>query len=141
MLKRRRSVPVLALALLVSSAVVSPAFGAATASSVKRVTSTVTITSGKGTEFTGKVGAAMKKCRANRTVKLYTESSSAYVGAGSARMGDVLVDTVKTGAGGAWSMDGSFIAGVYYAQVTALLVYVNGTPYRCAGDLSLRMRY
>lgn len=139
MLEWRRSVPVLALALLVSGAVVSLASGAATASSAKPVTSTVTISSGKGTEFTGKVSAAKKKCRANRTVKLYTESDSPY--AGAARMGDVLVDTAKTNASGAWRMDGSFTAGVYYAQVMALLVNVNGTQYRCAGDLSLRMQY
>ncbi len=127
-----------ALALCALGAMLLASAALASVSSVK---STVTITSGKGTEFTGKVNAAKKKCRAHRTVKLYTEASSAYVGPGSARMGDVLVDTAKTDASGAWSMDGSFIAGVYYAQVVALLVNVNGTMYRCAGDLSLRMHY
>jgi hypothetical protein len=135
-MSRMRWTSVSALGVLSAVLLVSVAFA-----SVSSVKSTVTITSGKGTEFTGKVNAAKKKCRAHRTVKLYTEASSAYVGSGSARMGDVLVDTAKTDASGAWSMDGSFIAGVYYAQVMALLVNVNGTMYRCAGDLSLRMHY
>lgn len=128
-MSRMRWTSVSALGVLGAVLLVSVAFA-----SVSSVKSTVTITSGEGAEFTGKVSATKKKCRANRTVKLYTE-------AGSARMGDVLVDTAKTNASGVWSMDGSFIAGVYYAQVMALLVNVDGTMYRCAGDLSLRMHY
>jgi len=107
----------------------SPAAGKTT-----NVKSTVTISSGEGTRFTGKVVAAKRKCRANRTVKLYTELDST-------RMDDALVGVAKTDATGAWRMDGDFIAGVYYAQVLALLVTIDGDPYRCAPDLTLRMRY
>jgi|GEM_PF-2206799 len=122
-----------AMALVALGAMAS-LLGPATAGSATSVKSTVTITSGKGTRFTGKVSAAQAKCRAGRTVKLYTEADSG-------RMGDQLVDTAKTNASGAWAMDGSFLAGVYYAQVTALLVQINGAMYHCAGDLSLRMHY
>jgi hypothetical protein len=105
----------------------------ASARSAPKVQSTVTITSGKGTEFTGKVKAA-KKCRANRTVKLYREADSS-------RGKDMLVGTARTNASGLWTMDGSFLAGVYFAQVIPLLVMVEGQQFRCLGDLSLRAHY
>lgn len=123
------------LALIALGATVPLMAGSATASSVTTVKSTVTITSGEGTQFTGKVSAAKKKCRAGRTVKLYSEAGS------TGRMGDPLAGTAKTNATGAWAMDGSFLSAVYYAQVAAVLVHINGAPYRCAGDLSIAMHY
>jgi hypothetical protein len=135
-MSRVRWVSVLALSGLAALLLASTAVGKATS-----VRSTVTIVSGEGAKFSGKVAAAKRKCRANRTVRLYTEGASAYAEAGSARPGDVLVDVAKTDATGAWRMDGNFYAGVYYAQVLALLVMIDGDPYRCAPDLSLRMRY
>jgi predicted lipoprotein len=137
-MSRLRWMSVLALSALAVLLLASVAAGKATS-----VKSTVTISSGEGARFTGKVVAAKKKCRANRTVKLYAEAEagSAYAEAGSARPGDVLVDVAKTDATGAWRMDGNFYAGVYYAQVLALLVTIDGDPFRCAPDLSLRMQY
>jgi hypothetical protein len=123
-----------AVVLVASMVIVSLAAGPAAASKVPTVKSTVTITSGEGSQFSGKVSSAKKQCRAKRTVKLYMEP-------GSARAGDSLVGTAKTDASGAWTMDGSFLAAVYYAQVVPLLVRIHGAPYRCAYDWSMPMRY
>lgn len=120
---------------LIAVAAAAALVGPGLAGGATNVKSTVTITSGKGTQFTGKVSAAKKKCRAGRTVKLYAEAD--YTG----RMGEPLVGTAKTNASGVWTMDGSFLAGVYYAQVMALLVNIDGMAYRCAGDLSLRAHF
>jgi hypothetical protein len=126
-----RWVPVLALVTL--GAMASLAVGPA-AASVTTVKSTVTIASGEGSLFTGKVSSAKKKCRAGRTVKLFRE-------AGSSRMDDPVVGTAKTDASGAWTMDGSFLAGVYYAKVVAVLVHFHGMSFRCAGDFSVRSHF
>ena len=114
---------VLVLALLAVGAT-SPVVGSAQAS-VPTVKTTVTITSGEGTEFKGKVSSAKKQCRANRTVALYMK-------AGSARTGDTVVGTDRTDASGAWDIQGSFIAAIYYARVASALVHVNGAEFRCA---------
>lgn len=123
----------LALALLMLYAMSSLA-GWAAASSTTTVKSTVTISSGEGTEFKGKVSSPKKRCRAHRTVKLYMR-------AGSARSADTLVGTDVTDASGAWSIEGSFVAGIYYARVVAALIHVNGIPVRCAYDWTIPMRY
>ena len=97
------------------------------------VKSTVTITSGEGTEFTGKVTSPKQRCRAGRTVKLFREDDS----------GDEsrLAGTARTNKAGLWTMDGSFLAGIYYARVLPLLIHINGMAYRCAGDFSIRQRF
>lgn len=117
------------LCVVAAAATVAP-MGATAAIKVK---STVTITSGEGAEFTGKVSSAKKKCRAGRTVKLFREEDSGD--------GDELVGTAKTNKAGTWTMDGNFFAGVYFARVLATIVYINGMAYRCAGDLSIRQRF
>lgn len=109
------------------------AMGTAVASA-PTVKSTVTITSGEGAKFTGKVNSAKKACRAGRTVKLYRES-------GSSRINDPVAGTAKTNASGTWTMDGSFLAGVYYAQVLAVIVHSHGMSYRCGVDLSIRQHF
>lgn len=97
------------------------------------VKSTVTIISGEGTEFTGKVTSPKQRCRAGRTVKLFREDDS----------GDEsrLAGTARTNKAGLWTMDGSFLAGIYYARVLPLLIHINGMAYRCAGDFSIRQRF
>lgn len=100
---------------------------------VTKVKSTVTIQSGKGTEFTGKVKAAQKKCRSRRKVQLFMEPYS-----GGA---DELVGTAKTNASGTWRMEGSFLAGIYHAKVTAATVHSGDDTFRCQFDLSVSARY
>jgi hypothetical protein len=104
------------------------------AASAPTVKSTVTITAGEGAKFTGKVTSAKKACRAGRTVKLYRE-------AGSSRVNDPVAGTAKTNASGAWTVEGSFLAGVYYAQVLAVIVHSHGMSYRCGVDLSIRQHF
>ncbi len=123
---------VLVLALVVLGAM-SLVVGSA-AASVKTVKSTVTITSGEGTEFKGKVSSPKKQCRANRTVKLYMK-------AGSARTADPVVGTDKTDASGAWDIEGSFVAAVYYARVASVLVHANGSAFRCAYAWTMPARF
>lgn len=118
------------LCVVVAAATVGPV-GAATAAI--KVKSTVTITTGEGAKFTGKVGSAKKRCRVGRTVKLFRQEDSGT--------GDDLVGTAKTNKSGNWTMDGSFFAGVFYARVLATIVHINGMAYRCAGDFSIRQRY
>lgn len=100
---------------------------------VPKVKSTVTISSGEGAKFTGKVSSAKKKCRAGRTVKLFREEDSGN--------GDELVGTAKTNKAGTWTMDGSFFAGIYFARVLATIVHINGMAYRCGGDITLRQHF
>jgi hypothetical protein len=95
----------------------------------------VSITSGNGSEFKGKVSSPQKACRANRKVTLFKEP---YAGEGDE---DEAVGTDRTNASGAWAMQGMFIAGLYYARVATVLVHVNGQPIRCQFDLTLAMRY
>ena len=117
------------LCVFALGAMVAPV-GAAAAIKVK---STVTILSGEGAEFTGRVSSAKKKCRIGRTVQLFREDDS-----GS---GDDLVGTPKTNKSGTWTMDGSFFAGVYFARVVATIVHINGMAYRCTGDITLRQHF
>jgi hypothetical protein len=126
----RRWMP--ALFLVVLAAVVS--WAVAPASAATTVKSTVTIASGEGAQFTGKVNSAKKKCRAGRTVKLYREGESS-------RTAYSVAGTAKTDKAGTWTMDGSFLAGFYYARVLPLLIHINGMAYRCAGDVSLRQHF
>lgn len=125
-MSRWRWMSVLAVAML-GAALLGPA----AAGSVTNVKSTVTIASGEGAQFTGKVSAGKQKCRAGRTVRLYTEAGST-----AARPGDQLVGTAKTDANGNWTIDGSFYAAVYYTQVAAILIHIHGVAYRCLGDFS-----
>lgn len=100
---------------------------------VTKVKSVVTIGSGEGTEFTGRVKAAQKRCRSGRKVKLFMEPYS-----GGA---DELVGTARTNASGAWKIEGSFLAGIYHAQVTAATVHAGDDAFRCQVDLSISARY
>jgi hypothetical protein len=121
---------VLALAV-VAAAIVLPAGLAAGA--VKSVKSTVTITSGEADEFTGKVTSASKKCRDDRKVTLFMKP----YGGGD----DIAIGSDRTSSSGVWTLEGSFVAGIYYARVASVLVHINGAPIRCAVDLSMSARY
>lgn len=101
--------------------------------SVTTAKSTVTITSGKGSEFRGRVISAKKQCRANRKVTLFRKSDAG--GSYSA------VDTDKTDAAGNWEMEGSFLAGMYYARVSTALIHANGIPIRCGSAVNLAMHF
>jgi hypothetical protein len=120
----------LAVVMVATALFAVPAVGA-----VKTVKSSVTITSGNGSEFKGKVSSSQKACRANRRVTLFKEP---YAGEGNE---DEAVGTDKTNASGAWSMQGSFIAGLYYARVASVLVHVNGRPIRCSFDVNMAARF
>lgn len=126
----KRAVQVLVASMVVTGAWLATA-PAATTTTAKSV---VTITSGEGAEFTGKVTSPQKRCRAGRTVKLYRE-------AGSSRAAYAVVGTAKTDSKGAWTMEGSFLAGFYYARVAPLLIHVNGKPIRCNFDVSMRQHF
>jgi len=117
---------------LVTASALSLSAGSALGA-VPTAKSTVTITSGEGTEFTGKVSSPKKQCRANRKVTLYMKPYD-----GSA---DVAVDSDKTDSSGAWTMKGSFVAGIYYARVASAVARANGVPVRCDFDLSMAARY
>lgn len=127
----RKSLLVLALFTLSALA----PFAGSAAGAVKTVKSTVTIASGNGGEFTGKVSSPTKQCRANRKVTLFKKP---YAGEGEA---DAAVGADRTDASGSWTIDGSFIAGIYYARVASVLVHVNGRPIRCAFDTTVAMRF
>jgi hypothetical protein len=103
------------------------------AAAVKTVKSTVTITSGEGAEFKGKVSSPKKQCRDDRKVTLYMKP----YGGGT----DIAVDSDRTDASGAWSMAGNFLAGIYYARVTSTLVHASGVPIRCAYDWTMPARF
>jgi hypothetical protein len=125
----KRLVLVLALVAAVAATLsVGSAVGA-----VKTAKSTVTIASGEGTEFTGKVSSAKKQCREDRKVTLYMKPYD-----GSA---DVAVGSDKTDASGAWTIEGSFAAGIYYARVASTLVHAAGVPIRCAYDWTMPARF
>lgn len=116
----KRSGLVLGLTVLGALLLAAPA-----SASVKTVKTTVKITSGEATEFRGKVSSSMKRCRAGRTVKLYSEPDSA-------RATGTLVGTARTNASGVWTLEGSFLAGIYYARVASLLFHMHGQAYRCS---------
>jgi len=120
-----RWMPVLFLVFAAALLLAAPASAA--------IKSTVTITSGEGTEFTGKVTSPKAKCRAGRTVKLFREDDSGEE--------STLEGTARTNKSGAWAMEGSFIAGVFYARVLPAIFHVNGMTIRCAGDVSLRQHF
>jgi hypothetical protein len=103
------------------------------AATVKTVKSTVTIASGEGAEFKGKVSSAKKQCRDDRKVTLYMKPYD-----GSA---DTAVGSDKTDASGAWSIEGSFLAGIYYARVVSTVVHINGAAFRCAYDWTMPARF
>lgn len=108
-------------------------YGAIAVASVKGVKSTVTITSGEGSKFTGKVKAGQKACRSGRKVKLFMEPYSGE--------DDELVGTAKTNAAGAWEIEGSFMAGIYHAEVVSRTIHDDGDTLRCQFDLSVSARY
>lgn len=120
-------------ALCALGAVALMAVGPANAAKVTTVKSTVTITSGNGDEFTGKVSSAKKQCRDDRKVTLYMKP----YGGGA----DVTVGSDRTNRSGVWTLEGSFVAGIYYARVTSAVVRANGVPIRCNFDLSMSARY
>ncbi len=101
---------------------------------VKTVKTTVKITSGEGSEFRGRVSSSMKRCRAGRTVKLYSEPDSG-------RVTGTLVGTAKTNVSGVWELEGSFLAGIYYARVASLLFHLHGQAYRCSYAWTMPMHY
>jgi hypothetical protein len=124
------------VALVLAAAVAATAlFAGSAAGAVKTVKSTVTIASGNGSEFKGRVSSSQKACRANRKVTLFKEP---YAGEGGE---DEAVGTDRTSASGAWSVQGSFIAGLYYARVASVLVHVNGQPIRCSFDVNMAARF
>jgi hypothetical protein len=126
MVRIKRWVP--ALLTVVAATLMLSAAPAAAA-----VKSTVTISSGEGTEFTGKVASPTQRCRVGRTVKLFREDES---GGGS-----VLQGTAKTSGSGSWTMEGSFLAGVFYARVLPAIFHQHGMAIHCAGDFSLRQHF
>jgi hypothetical protein len=117
--------------VVVGAAIAALALSAVPATAA--VKSTVTIVSGEGSEFTGKVTSPKKRCRSGRTVKLFREDDSAYSAS--------LQGTAKTNSAGLWTMDGSFLAGVFYARVLPTLFHVHGMAIRCAGDYSMRQHF
>jgi hypothetical protein len=123
-------IPALSVVALALLTVAGSATGAA---DITKVKSTVTIKSGEGTEFTGKVNAAQKRCRSGRKVKLFMEP---YSGAE-----DELVGTAKTNASGVWKLEGSFLAGMYHAKVTGATVHVGSDTFHCQVDLSVSARF
>jgi hypothetical protein len=121
----------LALALAVVAATMLFAVGAAAA--VKTVKSTVTITSGEADEFTGKVTSPNKKCRDDRKVTLFMKP----YGGGA----DIAVGSDRTNRSGLWRIEGSFVAGIYYARVASSTEHEDDDTLKCAVDLSLSARY
>lgn len=124
---RWRAPTLLPLALIAALALV------ASAAARTAVKSTVTIASGSGAEFTGKVGSAKKVCRSRRTVKLFR--ADGMTGSGT------LVGTAKTNNVGAWTMDGNFLAGYYYARVQQRAVHLEKMVIQCAADVSVRRHF
>jgi hypothetical protein len=120
-------------ALGVLAALVLVAGGPASAAKVTNVKSTVTIKSGEGSEFTGKVTSTQKKCRLGRKVKLVMEPYSGGK--------DEVVDTAKTNATGAWEMHGSYMAGIYHAEVTSTFVHTDSGTFHCLVAIGVSHRY
>lgn len=109
------------------------AVGPASAARVTNVKSTVTIKSGEGSKFTGKVAAAQRRCRSGRKVKLFMEP---YSGGR-----DELVGTAKTNSSGIWELKGSFMAGIYHAEVTSSVVHAGDDTLNCRFDISVSAKY
>ena len=129
MISRSRSVPVLALCVLATAALLGVL--PATAAKVTRVKSNVTIASGEATEFTGKVTSADKRCRVGRTVKLFREIGGP----------DKLVGTDRTSSSGRWEIHGSFLAAKYHAEVARMTFHTGSGTIECRFDLSVSARF
>ena len=97
--------------------------------------STVTISSGRGSQFTGKVASPKKQCRAGRPVKLYLEAGA------PGRPGDKVVGTANTDLTGNWAIFGSFLEGTYYAGIARTVVRDRTGTHRCAADWSPAAMY
>lgn len=95
--------------------------------------SSVTIASGNGTEFTGRVASPKKACRAMRTVQLFRADGSTGPG--------TMVGSAKTNSAGAWTLDGNFIAGYYYARVQKKVVHLEKMVFECRVDVSVRRHF
>ncbi|HEX3174643.1 MAG TPA: hypothetical protein VHQ43_10570 [Solirubrobacterales bacterium] len=100
---------------------------------MRTVKSTVTIASGEGSEFRGKVSSPRKECRDDRKVTLFMKP---YDGGA-----DVAVGRDETNASGTWTIEGSFVAGIYYAKVAAALEHEDDSTFRCAFDLTMAARF
>ena len=129
MMSRPRWIPLLALGVL--SAALLPAAGTATAGKVINAKSTVTISSGAGTVFTGTVSSSQKKCKADRSVKLFYEVGG----------NDKVIDITKTNSSGNWGMHGRFAAGMYHAQVGGTTIHTPRVDIHCLGDVSISARF
>ena len=131
MSRRPRRMLLPALGALMTIALM--AVGPATAAKVTNVKSTVTIKSGEGSEFTGKVTSAQTRCRAGRKVKLVMEP---YSGAK-----DEVVGTTRTNSAGEWELKGSFMTGIYHAEVTSSYVHTASETFHCRVDLSVSAQF
>jgi hypothetical protein len=131
MSQRLRWISLAALGAL--AAIVLVAVGPATGAKVTNVKSTVTIKSGEGTGFTGKVTSAQKKCRSGRRVNLLM---TPYSGGK-----DKLVGTAKTKPTGVWEMEGSFIAGIYHAEAASSFFHTDSGTFHCVISVGLSARY
>jgi hypothetical protein len=115
------------------AAIAVMAIGPASAAKVTNVKSTVTIKSGEGSEFTGKVTSAQKKCRSGRKVKLLM---TPYSGGE-----DELVGTARTDSSGAWEMKGSFMAGLYHAEAVSVYVHTGSGTIHCTLTVGMTARF
>ncbi len=131
MSQRLRWISLAALGALAT--VVLVAVGPATGAKVTNVKSTVTIKSGEGTKFTGKVTSAQKSCRSGRKVKLLREPDSGGK--------DELVGTTKTSASGAWEIRGSFMAGRFHAEAASSYVHTGSGTIHCVLSVGLTARF
>lgn len=113
-----RSRLLLALVAVVVLALVAVASGSA-------VKTKVSITSGEGTHFEGTVSSPSKKCLKKRVVKLIFDTNGQLVG------------TATTDSEGAWGVDGSFMAGMYHAEVDPRKV----GETKCRGGRSASEQY
>jgi hypothetical protein len=129
MMSRSRCAPLLVLSVL--GAVGLLVAGPATAAKVVKVKSTVTISSGEGTEFKGKVSSGNKKCRSGRKVQLFKDLGSR----------DQLVGSAKTDASGMWEIHGSFLAAMYHAEVAGRIIHTGSGTLNCLPDVGLTARF
>ena len=119
-------------ALVVLGATALPVDGALAKKFTK---STVTISSGRGSQFTGKVTSRKKQCRAGRPVKLY------LAGGPPGRRGDKVVGTANTDLNGTWAIFGGFSEGTYYAGIARVVIRDRTGTHRCAADWSPAASY
>jgi hypothetical protein len=131
MSRRLRWISLAALGALAAIALV--AVGPATATKVTKVKSTVTIKLGEGAKFTGKVSAGQKSCRSKRKVELFMEPYSGDE--------DELVGTARTDSTGAWQIKGSFMAGIYHAEVKSRFVNTDAVILHCLFAVGMSARY